>query len=144
MLLDTNVLLYAACSSYAEHAHCRRLLEGIRGKPDPWFLTWPIVYEFLRVVTHPRVLAKPWSAKHAWAFVEALLASPSLTVLSPTGRHAAVARDLFKDHSDLRGNILHDAHTAILMREHGIRTILTRDMGFHRFGFLDVADPLHS
>jgi predicted nucleic acid-binding protein len=42
----------------------------------------------------------------------------------------------------LRGNLLHDAHTAVLMREHGIRTIYTRDSDFHRFPFLEVVDPL--
>jgi predicted nucleic acid-binding protein len=49
------------------------------------------------------VLRRPWTARDAWAFV--------------------------------------DAHTAILMREHG-RTIYTRDTDFHRFPFLDVIDPL--
>jgi predicted nucleic acid-binding protein len=42
----------------------------------------------------------------------------------------------------LAGNLLHDAHTAILMREHGIRRICTRDTDFHRFAFLEVVDPL--
>ena len=37
---------------------------------------------------------------------------------------------------------IHDAHTAILMREHGIRRIVTRDADFHRFPFLEVVDPL--
>jgi predicted nucleic acid-binding protein len=41
----------------------------------------------------------------------------------------------------LRGNILHDVHTAALMREHGIRQIYTRDSDFHRFPFLTVIDP---
>lgn len=40
------------------------------------------------------------------------------------------------------GDVLHDTHTAILMREHGIRRVCTRDTGFHRFPFLEVVDPL--
>jgi predicted nucleic acid-binding protein len=43
---------------------------------------------------------------------------------------------------ELRGNLIHDAHTAILMREHGLRRIYTRDSDFHRFPFLEVIDPL--
>jgi len=39
-------------------------------------------------------------------------------------------------------NLLHDAHTAILMREHGIRQICTRDSDFNQFTFLEVIDPL--
>ena len=42
----------------------------------------------------------------------------------------------------LAGNILHDVPTAVLMREHGIREILTRDTDFHRFPFLKVTDPV--
>lgn len=40
------------------------------------------------------------------------------------------------------GNLVFDAHTAILMREHGIRRIYTHDVDFHRFPFLEVIDPL--
>ena len=43
---------------------------------------------------------------------------------------------------DIRGNFVHDMHTAVLMREHGISRICTRDTGFHRFPFLTVVDPL--
>ena len=35
-----------------------------------------------------------------------------------------------------------DARTAILMREHGISTIYTRDTDFNRFPFLTVIDPV--
>jgi len=41
----------------------------------------------------------------------------------------------------LSGNLLLNAQTAILMKEHGIRTIYTRDTDFHRFPFLEVVDP---
>jgi predicted nucleic acid-binding protein len=42
----------------------------------------------------------------------------------------------------VRGNLVYDAYTAILMREHGIREIYTRDTDCHRFPFLRVAAPL--
>lgn len=41
----------------------------------------------------------------------------------------------------LAGNLLHDAHTAILMREHGVRRIATKDTDFRRFSFLVPFDP---
>jgi uncharacterized protein len=44
---------------------------------------------------------------------------------------------------DLSGNLLHDAHTAILMGEHGIAHC-ARDADFNRFPFLEVVDPLRS
>ncbi|MCH8883417.1 MAG: hypothetical protein IIA41_07965 [SAR324 cluster bacterium] len=42
----------------------------------------------------------------------------------------------------LVGNLMHDTQTAVLMREHGIRRICTRDTDFHRFPFVEPIDPL--
>jgi predicted nucleic acid-binding protein len=80
----------------------------------------------------------------AWEFVEALLASPGLEVLVPTSRHADVARAVFEELPFIGGNLVHDAYVAVLMREHGIRRICTRDSDFHRFPFIEVIDPLQS
>jgi hypothetical protein len=92
--------------------------------------------------THPRVMRRPWNARDAWRFVQGLLASPGLGVLVQTERHAAVAGQVIDEMAHLSGDLVHDAHSAILMREHGIRRICTRDADVHRFPFLDVVDPL--
>jgi predicted nucleic acid-binding protein len=86
-------------------------------------------------------MKRPWSASQAWGFAAALLGSPGLGVLVPTERHADVAEQVIKESPHLAGNILHDAHTAVLMREHGISRICTRDTDFHRFPFLEVIEP---
>jgi toxin-antitoxin system PIN domain toxin len=143
-LVDTNVLVYAADADSPHHDACRSWLEQRRVRPDAWYTTWPILYEFLRITTHARVLRRPWRSLEAWAFVSALLASPGLGVLVCTQRHADVAAGVLEELPFLAGNLLHDAHTAILMREHGIRRICTRDADFHRFPFLDVIDPAKS
>jgi predicted nucleic acid-binding protein len=49
---------------------------------------------------------------------------------------------VFREVPHLRGRLLHDAETAILMREHGIRRIYTRDTHFHRFPSVEPIDPL--
>ena len=141
-LVDTNVLVYAANTDGAEHGRCRGLVEKWRSSSLPWFLTWPILYEFLRITTHPRVFVSPWSVTDSWAFVETLLQSPGLECLGATGRHPEIAGQTIQELPDLTGNLLYDTHTAILMREHGIRRIYTRDTDFHRFPFLEVIDPL--
>lgn len=143
-VVDTNVLIYAADGDSPHFRRCRELVERWRAQQAVWFTTWPIVYEFLRVVTHPRVMRRPWTAVEAWAFVDALLDSPGLEVLTPGGRHRAIAAGLLADVPALAGNILHDAHTAVLMREHGVSRIVTRDTDFFRFTFLKPIDPLTS
>jgi hypothetical protein len=49
----------------------------------------------------------------SWNF-SALLASPGFAVLLPTERHADVAEEVILELPHLAGNLLHDAHTAIL------------------------------
>ena len=84
----------------------------------------------------------PLKAASAWQFVNLLLASPGFSVLVETPRHPEVAEQVLSGLPHLAGNLMHDAHTAILMREHGIRQICTRDTDFHQFKFLEVVDPL--
>jgi toxin-antitoxin system PIN domain toxin len=142
VVVDTNVLVYAADADSPFHSACREWLERRRERAEAWYCTWPIVYEFLRVSTHPRVMRQPWKSSEAWQFIAALLESPGLGMLVPTARHAEVAGEVLRELPHLAGNILHDAHTAILMREHGVRQVCTRDTDFHRFPFLEVLDPV--
>ncbi|MDQ3699132.1 MAG: PIN domain-containing protein [Gemmatimonadota bacterium] len=141
-VVDTNVLVYAADRDSEHHDVCRRLLESWRSQVAPWHLSWNVIFEFLRVTTHPRVFRAPWTAREAWGFVRAVLASPGLSLLVPTERHADVASTVIGEVPGLRGNLVHDAQTAILMREHGIRQIYTRDTDFHRFPFVSPVDPV--
>ncbi|MGE5171035.1 MAG: type II toxin-antitoxin system VapC family toxin [Rudaea sp.] len=142
LVVDTNVLVYAANAASPFHAKCSEWLHRQRNGAVSWFVTWPILYEFLRATTHPKVFDRPWSVGAAWGFVESLLASPGLGILEHTERHAAVAAATISEFPRLAGNIVHDLHTAILMREHGISRICTCDADFHRFAFLQVLDPL--
>lgn len=141
-VVDTNVLVYAADKSVPEHQRCRHLLETWRRRSGAWYLTWGICYEFLRVVTHPRVMRRPWTMVEAGRFLSALQDSAALAFLTPTERHGRVLADVIGEVPGLAGNIAHDTQTAVLMREHGIRRICTRDTDFHRFPFLEPIDPL--
>lgn len=141
LVVDTNILVYAADGDSRWHEGCSGWIEQRRRRPDAWYVTWSILYEFMRVTTHPRVMRKPWDAREAIAFVSALLASPGLGVLVATERHADVAAQVVGELPWLAGNLIHDAHTAILMREHGVSRICTRDADFRRFPFVEVLEP---
>lgn len=141
-VVDTNVLVYAADVRAPEHERCRALLERWRAQAGAWYLTWGNCYEFLRVVTHPRVMRRPWTSQEAGAFLAALQQAPGLSMLVPTDRHGAVLAEVMAEVPMITGNLWHDAETAVLMREHGIRRICTRDTDFARFPFIEVVDPL--
>lgn len=144
VVVDTNVLVYAVDTASPHQAACYAWLENRRARHDAWYVTWNIVYEFLRVVTHQKVLRQPWTLASGWNFIEILSASPGLGFLLATDRHADVAAAVIDELPELRGNLIHDMHTAVLMREHGIARICTRDTDFHRFPFLEVLDPLRA
>lgn len=141
-VVDTNVLIYAANADAPEHGRCRDLLETWRQGREPWYTTWAILYEFARVVSHPRVLPRPWTGDAALGFVRALIDTPSHQVLVESDRHIGIAQEMAPAIPALGGNLFHDVHTAVLMREHGIARIYTRDADFRRFAFIEVIDPL--
>jgi len=141
-VVDTNVLIYAADVRAPEHERCSTMLDTWRRQNGAWYLTWGICYEFLRVVTHSKVFRNPWTADKASQFIFSLRESPGLDMLIPTERHDSVLEEVISETPLLNGNIFHDAETAVLMKEHGIRRIVTRDTDFHRFGFVEPIDPL--
>lgn len=120
----------------------RRRVEAWRSRAAAWYLTWGICYEFIRVTTHPRVFKRPLSARDSWRFLRSVLASPGAGLLLPTDRHAAVLGELIEGMPSLAGNLVHDATTVALMREHGIHRIYTRDSDFHRFSDIEAMNPL--
>jgi predicted nucleic acid-binding protein len=84
------------------------------------------------------VFPKPLSFRQAEAFVDGLLRSPSCLVLTETSEHRAELAAAVGQLPRIGGNQLHDLHHAIVMREHGIRDILTCDTDFRLFPWVDI------
>lgn len=75
-VVDTNLLLYAA-NEHSPHQKRMHVLLGEWGaNPEGWFITWSVVYEFLRVATHHSVFAHALTFSDAWSFIESLRLSP--------------------------------------------------------------------
>ncbi len=142
-LVDTNMLEYAVNRDCQEHRAAMTALEGWLCGSVPWALTWSIVYEFLRLVTDPRVFRRPLNANQAFEFLAPILASDLVYVLSATQRHEAVLRATVHELGRPTGNLFHDLHTAVLMREHGVSEIMTADSDSRKFPFVTVTNPIH-
>lgn len=141
--LDTNLLVYARREELPEHPAARALLTQLAEGDEPWALAWPCVYEFLRIITHPRVFDPPTPLGRALDDLESLLGSPSLVLLGEGPAHAGHLRRMVEGGGAV-GNLVHDAHIAALAVEHGVRELWTADRDFARFPGLKTRNPLDS
>jgi uncharacterized protein len=140
--LDVSLLAYAANRHAPEHARAARVVETLANGEAPWALPWSVAHEFLQLVTHPHAVARALAPADAWAFIEALLASHSVRLLGPTDAHAAALAEVIASLPPGPG-VPPGLETAVLLREHGVRELLSADRGMRRFTFLSVRDPVH-
>jgi uncharacterized protein len=138
--VDTNFLVYARRREAVHHAEAKQLLAGLSEGRRQWAIPWPCVYEFLRVVTHPRVFKPPTQLWMALEDLDQLFDSPAITLLGEGPGHRAHLRNIVAA-GRATGNVAHDAHIAALLREHGVREFWTTDKDFHRFPGIAVRNP---
>jgi uncharacterized protein len=120
IIVDTNVLLYAANESLPHHASARRWIEAaLRGNEGIGF-AGVVLLGFVRLSTLPALFPTPLDTTVALDLVDDWLAAGPATVVHPTARHAAVLRGLLKE-TGTAGNLVTDAHLAALCIEYGAR-----------------------
>jgi toxin-antitoxin system PIN domain toxin len=143
-VIDTNVLLYGANVDAPEHPPARAFLTRVGRTADPWYLTDGILYEFLRVATHPKVFPSPLASGDGLRFLQPFLEADNVHVLHATEGHWALLADVLERLTHPSGNLFFDVRTAVLMREHGLRRIYTTDTDFLQFDDLEVVNPLRT
>jgi toxin-antitoxin system PIN domain toxin len=142
ILVDANLLVYAANPAAADHDAARAWLDARLGGDARVGLPWESLLAFVRLVTNRRVFARPASVSDAWHTVEGWLASETAFVPVATARHAEVLAPLLSTRG-LGPQDVPDAHLAALAIEHGL-TLCSADAGFARFTGLRWENPLHA
>jgi predicted nucleic acid-binding protein len=140
--IDTTILAYAVNRFAPEHPRAVQVVEELVNGEIPWALPWSVVHEFLHLVTHPHAVARPLKPSDAWGFVGQIAASPTVRMLGPTARHGQALVEVMASVPSGSG-MVPGLETATLLREHGIRELLSADRAMRRFPFLSVRDPLH-
>jgi predicted nucleic acid-binding protein len=138
--VDAGLLAVAINRWAPEHSRAARLIEELMNGDAPWALPWSEAHEFLRRVTHPHSVARPLRADEAAGVLDLLLASPTLQPLAPTRRHAAVMREVLELAPGEPGPP-EGFETAVLLREHGVRELLSLGSEWKRYRFLSVVHP---
>lgn len=139
-LVDANILIYAYDSSSHQHSAAKQWLEKNLSETEPVRLAWVTILAFLRITTHRKIFANPYSISEAAAIVNDWLAQPCMGILQPTARHWPILTALLQD-GQATGPLVMDAHLAALAIEHGA-TLCSTDKDFTRFETLKLANPL--
>lgn len=141
--LDANILIYASHPESPHYEATQRFLAECVERRELLCLAWQTVTAYLRVSTHVGLFGKPLDPATAAENIDALLRRPRTRVLVEQDGFWELYRELLETHR-ARANFVHDVHLAALLRQHGVKTLYTRDRDFRRFEFLDVRDPLES
>jgi uncharacterized protein len=138
--IDVNILVYASDRASPFHQRAVEFIEDCVSGNVVFYLTWVTVMSYMRIATHPRIFEQPLPAEEAAHNIEALLGAPHARVLSEEEGFWRIYRETMRE-IPTRGNLVPDAHLAVILRQHGVRVLYTRDRDFLKFRFLDVRDP---
>lgn len=139
-LIDVNLLLYALDETSPRHDAARPWLEQTLSGRTTIGFSWTVLLAFVRLSTRSAVFTAPMTSDEALDIVDGWLALPSVVVVQPGRRHAAVLRELLSA-VGTAGNLVSDAHLAALAVEHGAE-LCSSDADFSRFPGVRWVDPL--
>lgn len=138
--LDANILLYAANESADHHRRARAFLKERLDDSELMVLSYSTLMAFLRISTHPRIFPNPLAPEVALKNIMSLIRRPQVRLI-------AEKKSFFVDYQEatadmmIRGNLVPDAQLAILLQEHGVKTLYTNDSDFRKFPFLNPVNP---
>jgi len=140
VIVDANILLYAVDSTSPKHeAAAAWVTEQFRGLRRVG-LPWQTLGAFLRIATHPRIMAAPLRPDVAWQLVESWLEAKPVWVPAATARTAQILGELVREYG-VSANLVPDAQLAALAIELGVE-VVSADTDFARFRDLRWVNPL--
>lgn len=138
-LVDANVLLYAVNTSSRHHERSRSWLEAALSGSAAVAMAWVPLLAFVRISTRVGLFPRPLTVAQAGRAVQDWLAQPACTLLQPTARHPYLLAELL-DGVGVGGNLVNDAHLAVLALEHRAE-IVSYDTDFARFPGVRCSPP---
>ncbi len=140
ILVDANLLLYAANRSAPEHDRARSWLDSQLNGRARVGLPWPSLLAFVRLASNPVVVRQPVTPGEAWRQAEEWLASEPAWIPEPGPRHAEILAG-WLGQAWMTSRLVPDAHLAALSVEAGL-TLCSTDGDFAKFPGLSWKNPL--
>ncbi|MCA1780829.1 MAG: TA system VapC family ribonuclease toxin [Dermatophilaceae bacterium] len=139
MIIDANVLLYAADDTSRHHRTAAEFLDLHLNGDRRIGLPWQSLGAFLRISTHPRIFGSPLSGSAATQFVDDWVKAPAAWVPEVSGSTWSILRGIV-ERDGVTGNLIPDAQLAALALEYGV-PVASADSDFARFGGVDWVNP---
>jgi uncharacterized protein len=140
ILVDANLLLYAANRAAPEHEQAKSWLDENLNGTVRVGLPWPSLLAFVRIASNPVILQHPVRPADAWRQIKEWLACDVVWIPLPTIQHPTVFERLL-DLPAATSRLVPDAHLAALAIEHGL-TLYSTDGDFAKFPGLKWRNPL--
>lgn len=137
---DINLIIYAHNDQAPQHQKARAWWEGLLNGKTPVGLPWVCISGFIRLMTHPRVLAHPLDVATSVEHVRSWLNQEPVRILHPGARFEQVFLD-YLIVLGTAGNLTTDAQLAALAVEHQAE-LHSSDSDFLRFAGLRWVNPL--
>ena len=137
---DLNLLIYAHSDGAPHHDAARRWWESLVNGAERVGVPWVVSTGFVRLMTHPRVLARPARPAEAVDHVREWFRFPQVIPINPGAHHLAYLRRNL-DAAGVGANLVTDAHIAALAMEYQAQ-VHSNDADFRRFHGLRCRNPL--
>lgn len=130
-IVDLNVLVYATDRTANHHDVAREWLDSAISSSETIGIPTAVAIGYVRLTTSPRIMQAPLDATTSIGVVTGWYRRPNVTSPGPTIRHFEVLRELLAP-IGTAGNLVSDAHLAVLSIEHGAE-LYSFDRDFQRF-----------
>ena len=137
--LDTNIIIDIIVRSSQFH---KESFECFKSLKDDFVTTPTNIGECLRLLTHPRVFAKPLSILKAVKVLNEFLEAYHIHIIDEPLDWWKNLSPIVKAIPDLCGDEIFDARIAVSLKAAHVDHILTRDSDFKKYSFLRSVYPL--
>jgi len=138
--LDVNPLVFGTQEDSPFRAIAEQVLKELREGSETVYIFSPVAVGYVRVASSPRLHRVPLPIGNAIENIRSWLSLPNVrTGMETPDFWTRFTEACAEVHAT--GNLVSDAYIVALMRQHGVRRILTHDRDFRKFDGIRVVDP---